>query len=199
MPKRRDGDLDRRLERVIDQIRGGDVDAYIDVVRLLEHRARSWVTARCPPGSDPDEIAHEAFITAYDQLDRYQAGTSFRAWFFAILRNKLLSAYGRARDRNRAKHRYALHAIAQEQERRLAEERAPNDDEEALATLRSCLAGLAPGARELVQLRYDRAEDLASIARHTGRSIGALKKAFFKIRRQLLECLQRHGITELDS
>src|SRR3954469_13775259 len=96
---------DDRIESAIERVRGGDVDAFGEVVRACEWSRRGWIAARCPPEVDPDEVAHLAFIQAFSHLGDYTAGTRFRSWLWTIARNQLLSEMARPPRRDaRAQH-----------------------------------------------------------------------------------------------
>jgi RNA polymerase sigma-70 factor (ECF subfamily) len=175
----------------------GDSDAFVEIVRLLEGQARRWAVLRCPPGADADEVAQHAFITAFENLDQYQCGSNFRAWFFAILRNSLLRECARLRDHGRAHMRYIDHALVVEQQRQLQADVITDAEDPHLVALRGCMDDLSPSARELVGMRYTDEQNLGTIAERTGRSLQAIKKAFFKIRQQLLTCVERHKVDQV--
>lgn len=174
-------DLDQALVRAI----AGDVESFGFVVESLQWPLRCWLAVRCPPGIDPDEIAHVAFVAAFHCRDRYQPGSEVRAWIWGIARNKLMAELA---TRRRAHDRHAdLDPEA------LIDQLVGSDDDMGaeVAALRHCLSGLAPASRALLSRHYHLGQPLAEIAAAVGRSLVAIKKALFVLRRRLHDCLQQ--------
>ena len=61
---------------------------------------------------------------------------------------------------------------------------------EALAT---CIDKLPPRNQELLRLRYWHADSIADLSNRLGRSVEALYKSLQRIRRSLLECIERES------
>jgi RNA polymerase sigma-70 factor (ECF subfamily) len=179
---------DIAIEKALERVRAGDIDAFAEVVRACEWPLRAWVAARCPPEVDSDEVAHLAFIHAFSHLGEYQPGTRFRAWLWTIARHQLMSEVTRARRREGNDDQYLPEAMRQALERDVAGE---HGDEEYLEALRQCVGGLAPQARTLVDRHYRDGEPLAEIAQALARSVASIKKALFLTRRTLEDCVRR--------
>jgi RNA polymerase sigma-70 factor (ECF subfamily) len=175
------------IEAAIERVRGGDVDAFGEVVRACEWSLRGWIAARCPPEVDPDEVAHLAFIQAFTHLGEYTAGTRFRSWLWTIARNQLLSEIQKAR-RREGHAQYMPEAMRDALGRDLAEDRG---EDEYLEALRRCVDRLAPQARAMVDSHYRDGRPLADIARTLARSVASIKKALFLARRTLEDCVRR--------
>lgn len=60
-----------------------------------------------------------------------------------------------------------------------------------LAALDHCVASLPDRSRRLLTLKYTRRASLEQIARETGSSFEAVKKALIRVRSVLLECVRR--------
>jgi RNA polymerase sigma-70 factor (ECF subfamily) len=184
----------RRTEKAIRQVLDGDVDAYETVIRVNELPLRSWLAGRCPPGIDETEIAHRAFVKCYHLLGTYAPGSDFRSWLFAIARNILLAECKSVRNQSEGARRYVDLAITRAQERAIEHDQSESD--ERVSALRLCLDELAGDARTIIEHRYTDGRRLEQIAEYVGRSVGAIKKALFKIRRKLHECIGRRLATE---
>ena len=59
------------------------------------------------------------------------------------------------------------------------------------SALHDCLETLAPKAREIVRLRYFDELKMTQVAKHVGSTAGAARIALMRIRRQLLDCVNR--------
>jgi RNA polymerase sigma-70 factor (ECF subfamily) len=58
----------------------GDPDAYGAVVAATQARLRSFIAGYVPRASWVDDLAQQAFISAYRSLDSFRVGTDFYAW-----------------------------------------------------------------------------------------------------------------------
>jgi RNA polymerase sigma-70 factor (ECF subfamily) len=178
---------DAPLEAAIRQVRGGDVQAFAAVVRRFERPLRAWLAAHAPPGVDVDEVAQTTFIAAYSRLDDYAAGTNFAAWLFTIARYQLKTETTRLRRIADYRSRYAPDLLARELDRRSDE---PTADDAQLGFLRECLEAVDDRRRRFLTWRYDEAIPLAEMAERSGRSVMAVKKQLWLLRRQLQECIE---------
>jgi RNA polymerase sigma-70 factor (ECF subfamily) len=178
---------DAPLEAAIRQVRGGDVQAFAAVVRRFERPLRAWLAAHAPPGVDVDEVAQTTFIAAYSRLDDYAPGTNFAAWLFTIARYQLKTETTRLRRIADYRSRYAPDLLARELDRRSDE---PAADDTQLGFLRECLEAVDDRRRRFLTWRYDEAIPLAEMAERSGRSVMAVKKQLWLLRRQLQECIE---------
>ena len=69
-------------------------------------------------------------------------------------------------------------------------------EELMLARLAQCMSEVSISHRELLKLRYSENLSSRQIAAHTGRSATAVRRALYRVRTQLLECLQRDAKKE---
>jgi RNA polymerase sigma-70 factor, ECF subfamily len=178
---------DARVEAAIRRVRGGDAQAFAEVVRRFERPLRAWLAVHAPPEADVDEIAQSSFVAAYTRLDDYTAGTNFAAWLFTIARYQLKTETTRLRRIADYRSRYAPDLLARELDRRSGE---PAADDEKLGFLRECLDALEERRRRFLTWRYDEAIPLAEMAARSGRSVMAVKKQLWLLRRQLQKCVE---------
>lgn len=174
------------LEEAIRRVRGGDVQAFAGVVRRFERPLRAWLATHAPPGADVDEIAQTSFIAAFSRLDDYAADTNFAAWLFTIARHKLKTEATRLRRIADYHSRYAPDLLARELDRRGD---APDPDDDRLGFLRECLEAVDERRRRFLTWRYDEAIPLSEMAERSGRSVMAVKKQLWLLRRQLQDCV----------
>lgn len=77
-------------EEIIARIRGGDSNAYGNIMRRYNQRifriARSFVT----DDAEAMDIVQEAHIKAYSKLDEFRGPSGFAAWLATITRNESL-------------------------------------------------------------------------------------------------------------
>lgn len=70
--------------------RGGDADAFGALVRRHERRAYAVARAIVTVHEDAEDVVQEAFVRAYQALDRFDPGQSFGAWLNRIVANAAL-------------------------------------------------------------------------------------------------------------
>jgi len=177
------------VEEAIRRVRDGSVDAYEIVVGACQGRLRAMIANVCPPGIDPDEIAHLAFVEAFKKIDQYVPNTRFFAWLGTIARLLVLVELRKLRREARSRENYVEQIVGQVLEAEL--EAGSELDEMRVRALRGCVSGLPDHLRELVQLRYDRDASIDHISRRMGKSSGAVKVQLFDIRRKLRDCVNR--------
>src|SRR5579862_845325 len=180
---------DADVERAIARVRAGSVDDYETVVRAFQGRLRGMIANSCPPGLDPDEVAHLAFVEAFRKIDGYAPNTRFFAWICTIARLILLSELRKLRREARSREQYLELVVGDAMESEL--ETGSDLDEERVRALRGCLQSLPDHLREAVQMRYDRDASIENISRRLGKSAGAVKVQLFDSRKKLRDCVTR--------
>ena len=182
------------IEGAIRQVREGHVDAYEVVVRAYQGRLRAMLANSCPPGLDPDELAHLAFVDAFKKIDRYSPGTRFFSWLATIARILVLIELRKLRREARGRENYLETAVARVLEDEI--EAGGTLDESRVRALRDCVGALPEGLRALVDLRYSRDHSIDSISRRIGKSASAVKFQLFDIRRKLRACVDGKLVAE---
>jgi len=118
-------------EHLIAQARKGDSRAFATLVGAHQQAVRGFLRRFAGHWSDADDIAQEAFVTAWRKLAHFEGRSSFRSWVSGI-------AYRIARDTQRARRR-ALSRDGQWMAEQDEESAAPIEDRIALARAMSAL------------------------------------------------------------
>jgi RNA polymerase sigma-70 factor (ECF subfamily) len=172
----------------IRRIKLGDADAFEAVVYRFERPLRAWLATLSPPGVDADEIAQKSFIAAYTRIHEFEEGTNFGAWLFSIARWKLKTETTRLRRVADYHSRYApdllqkLHGEAEVEPEHLMTQ---------LGHLKKCMASLSQDLACLLKWRYYDEISLEEMARLSERSVPAVKKQLWKLRRKLQLCVEQ--------
>ncbi|UCC99394.1 MAG: sigma-70 family RNA polymerase sigma factor [Phycisphaerales bacterium] len=182
------------LDDAIHRVHKGNTAAFEIVVRQLERPLRAWLAVQAPPGVDVDEVAQRSFVTAFTRLSDYELGTNFTAWLFAIARFHLRTEVSRLRRVVDYHARYAPDLLQHELERRNSE--PPELQETRLAHLQTCLGQLDKHLRCFIKWRYVEEIPLEEMAVRSGRSVAAVKKQLWKLRRKLHECVEARMTAE---
>jgi DNA-directed RNA polymerase specialized sigma24 family protein len=98
----------------------GDADAFGVVVSARQARLRSFIAGYVPKAEWVDDLAQQAFVSAYQGLGGFQAGTDFYAWLKSIAYNHLRAELERTNRRRRLEKEYLLDLSAGELQGRLS-------------------------------------------------------------------------------
>ena len=186
-----------QLDDAVRRVRGGDVAAFEEIVRRLERPLRAWLAACGPPGVDVDEVAQQSFVTAFLRLDEYRTGTEFGAWLFTIARFRLKTETTRLRRVADYHARYGLDLLQRELERR--SHKPPDLVEARLEHLKKCVEILGEHLTRFISWRYEEEITLDEMASRSSRSVAAVKKQLWKIRRTLQDCIEKRMAIEGES
>ena len=185
------------IDDAVGRVRSGDTRAFEDVVREFERPLRAWLAGCAPPGVDVDEVAQRSFVAAFSRLDEYRTGTDFGAWLFTIARFQLKTETTRLRRIADYHVKYRIELLERELDRRSNE---PPDIEQArLEHLKKCAETLGDHLKRFIAWRYDEEITLGEMASRSGRSVAAVKKQLWKIRRLLQECIENRMAIEGES
>ena len=182
------------IDDAVGRIRDGEQSAFEVIIRRYERPLRAWLAVQAPPGIDIDEIAQRSFVTVYTKLDSYQLGTDFGAWLFTIARFQLQTETTRVQRIADYHTRYGMDLLANEQARQAEEPPALQLDR--LEYLRHCVDELGDHVRRFIDWRYDERIPLEVMAERSGRSVPAIKKQLWKLRRKLHGCIQQKMMAE---
>lgn len=185
------------IDDAIRQVRRGDTGAFEVIIRRFERPLRAWLAACGPPGVDVDEVAQRSFVATFSRLDEYRTGTDFAAWFFTIARFQLKTEATRLRRVADYHARYGLDLLQSELDRRSTER--PELEEARLEHLKNCVEMLGEHLTRFITWRYDEEIPLDEMASRSGRSVAAVKKQLWKIRRMLQKCIEDRMAIEGES
>ena len=136
------------------------------------------------------DVVQETNLVLWRKVAEFQPEKPFLPWAFAIARFQVL-----AHLRDHKRDRLLLDAELAETLSDEAGRRAGQIDSMREA-LRPCMQLLTPANRDLVERRYFRAMSVADVAEAVDRTVGSIKVALLRIRRQLAECVQKRMAAE---
>jgi RNA polymerase sigma-70 factor (ECF subfamily) len=163
----------------------GSGSEFVQEFTKNQRRLYLYILAQVGRPTDAEEILQETNLIIWRKADRFTPGTSFFAWSSRIATFEVLKHRER---RGREKLRFTpefVEAIAQD----AAE--ASEQWEERRRALSICLGKLRPRDRELVERRYAPGENGKSVAEDLNRPINAVYQSLGRIRRTLMECVNR--------
>lgn len=144
---------------------------------------RGFVLSLISDFSLVDDVVQETFLVVTSKAATFQRGTNFRAWAWTIARYKVLQTLEKAAP---VPERFAPEVL----EALSAHETAETwFSDEQLQHLAKCMDGLAPKAREAVELRYQQAHRPPEIASRLGWTVESVHVALSRARVFLRECV----------
>lgn len=83
---------------IIENIRGGAKHAYTRLIDRYKDRAMTLAVRMLKNRQDAEEALQDAFIRAYNALDRFEGTAKFSTWFYRILYNVCLTRLGKRKE-----------------------------------------------------------------------------------------------------
>ncbi|MCH7988613.1 MAG: sigma-70 family RNA polymerase sigma factor [Planctomycetes bacterium] len=158
---------------------------FVQLFTKFQRRIYLFILFKVPSPFDADEILQETNLVIWQKCDQFRMGTNFLAWACQIATFEVL----KFRDRNRRNRLYFSDEFIEQ----IGE--AALDDAEHLEERRnalvSCLGKLREKDQELIQYRYAPGETGINLARRLGRPANSVYQSLGRIRRTLLECINR--------
>ena len=78
-------------EELVRLVRGGETDAFAEVVRRVQRPAYRLALRITRHHEDADDVVQESFVKAFQALDRFQAGRALSPWILTIVARTALS------------------------------------------------------------------------------------------------------------
>ncbi|MGH2826681.1 MAG: RNA polymerase sigma factor [Actinomycetota bacterium] len=108
-------------EELVDLARGGDADAYVQLVERYQRLAQRVAFVVTRSAAEAEDATQEAFVKAYYALGRFRSGAPFKPWLLRIVTNE-------ARNRVRSASRQAQLALRVERLDRPSGDAAPSPE-----------------------------------------------------------------------
>lgn len=160
-------------------------EQFLELFAANRDRLYAYVYSLLPHHADAEDVFQRCSILLWRKFDQFDREGSFLAWgcgvAFYEVRNFLRSA-------NRDRLQFDVDLVS-----RLAELRQGrlHETERRLEALRQCVQNLKAPERELVYQFYHCEGTLKDFAEASGKALQTLYNRLSRIRRKLLECVQR--------
>ncbi len=179
-----------RVERLlIERIRGGDADAYHELV--ADYRIRLYRKACSLIGNqdDAEDVLQEALVTAFRALDRFRGESGIYTWLYRIVVNKCRDHLRSRRSRREDAVDHVPPLISDD---RISVEKNLELSDDA-AYLMGKINSLDRKYRQVLTLRYSDNLSYQEIAVLIRVNIGTVKSRLFKARELLKRAILRNG------
>lgn len=159
-----------------------------EFLQLFTHHQRRlflYILSQIPNPIDAEEVQQETNVVIWSKYSQFRPGTNFLAWVSQIANFEVMKFRSRRkRDRMQFSDEF-LETVSRE-----ALERS-DELEERRKALIECIEKLRPKDRELIQQRYAPGERGKHLAEQIGRPANSVYQSLGRIRRSLMECIQR--------
>ncbi len=172
---------------------GRSLPAFTELVTRYERRLFNFLLRRVPCAADAEDIVQEAFVRAWQSIDRYDPTWEFSTWLYTIARR--LAANELAAARRRARLQPMTGADAQSTDP--AQIVADRESQTNLWTIAQRV--LNPDQQSALWLRYAEQMSVQDIANILGRTRVSVRVLMFRARKALAnEMIQISGIRQSD-
>ena len=168
---------------------GSQADFKRELTAVIPH-LRAFARGLCGKADMADDLVQEAMLKAWAARDRFEPGTSMRAWTFVILRNAYLTEMRRNRFRGEYDEDLAERILTQPSEQ---------EDPIHLADLHRALLTLPAERREALLLVGAGGFSYEEAAEICGCAVGTIKSRVGRARATLTKMIEEDSIPQRSS
>lgn len=158
---------------------------FVQLFTLHQRRLFLYILSQVPNPIEAEEVLQEANVVIWSKSAQFRPGTNFLAWVSQIANFEVMKYRSRRRRDRRQFSDEFLETVSRD-----ALERS-DELEDRRRALVECMEKLRPRDRELIQQRYAPGERGKHVAEQMGRPVNSVYQSLGRIRRALLECIQR--------
>ena len=164
-----------------------DQATYVSLITKYQSALYAYILTIHPDRNAAEDILQEANLILWKRMGDFEMGTNFQAWAYKI-------AYFQTMRYLKPKKRKSWLCYDDELLDILNEDTLERFDNflDKRDALRKCISELKPDDAALLNIRYEHNASLAEISKITGRSEGALKQVFLRIRRTLKAGIEKY-------
>lgn len=163
----------------------GPGEDFVQEFTKNQRRLYLYILAQVGRPNDAEEVLQETNLVVWRKAAQFTPGTNFFAWASRIATYEVLKLRER---RGRDKLRFSAEFVELVAAEAIEASDTWEDRRQALSV---CLGKLRSRDRELIERRYATGETGKSVAEDLGRPINAVYQSLGRIRRVLIECVQR--------
>ncbi|MCG8587456.1 MAG: sigma-70 family RNA polymerase sigma factor [Pirellulales bacterium] len=160
-------------------------DQFLELLSQHQAQLTGYVYALVQNMQDTEDILQQTMLVLWKKFDSFEPGTSFIGWAMQIAKYEI---YHLARSRRRSLVVFDETLAAKLAQQHFAE---AEPDSQRGDALRTCVGKLEPNDRKLIDECYSTSRTLTQIAASLGRSVQSLSNSLTRIRRRLMECIDR--------
>jgi RNA polymerase sigma-70 factor (ECF subfamily) len=170
---------------LVAQAQRGSWTAFAELVRRHQSAVRACLAVRLDQPHEAEDLAQEAFVTAYRKLNEFDVERPFGPWVRSIAFNLLRNHWRKFR---------VVGVGGNEELEAMVEQsisaRCDGREGRELSALRDCLETLDGPARALMERRYSDEASVREIAKEQGRGYSAVTMHLHRLREILANCVR---------
>ena len=175
-------------EKIIARARRGDADAFEQLVVAYRDQVFRLALRMCGSEADADEVAQEAFLSAWRALPNFRGESQFSTWLYQLTTHAAIDLM------RREKRQITADDITEVS----AADPAPSPQQQAEQSeqreiVRNAILQLAPEQREVVVLRFMEELSYEEIGAVLKLPSGTVKSRLNRAKAQLKEILSKNG------
>jgi RNA polymerase sigma-70 factor (ECF subfamily) len=177
------------LHALIDAVLNGNKDAYARIVGAHQDMLMAYAAFRIPDGDLVDEVVHQTFIRAYEQLELFQRDKDFGQWLRTICKYMIMAELKKFTADTYNKRNYGEHIRSLLAQNAMEEE--DTDDGDTARMLGECMKSLPERSRMMLDLRYGEKLPASEISSRFEQSVGWVATTLFRVRGELRRCIEQ--------
>jgi RNA polymerase sigma-70 factor (ECF subfamily) len=156
------------------------------------HRLGAFVNGLLRDWHAAEDVLQEVWVRLAAELEKGTRLENQAAWCRGVARNLIRRHWDRRRSAKVVADSAVLEAFLERVEQSFAETDGATDEWAARQqALDECVAALPERTRRMLSLRYESRASVEEIARAMGQTFDGVTKALYRVRRALLECVER--------
>ncbi len=176
--------MDKTETALVKRVQSGDLHAYEELLDIHSHRLRAFIALKLPISHLIDEIAHESFIFAHANIQKFDPYTDFGKWLRAIAFNLIRREVQRYRRKTMNEKNFFEHVLVSN------EAGFDADNDELIVFLEECIKRLPDNQQKLLRLKYEEGENSIEMSEELGQSRAWVRTTLCRIRSALKKCVE---------
>lgn len=166
-------------------------EVFVELLTLHQRRLYGFIYTLVSNPADAEDLLQQTNLVLWQKFHEFDLDRSFPAWACGIAHFLVL---------NYLKEKRRSHVVfSDELITRLAETRCTEEDANLVdpVNLAGCIEALSEPDRKLIELCYTATDSIKAAASALGRPAASVYVSLVRVRRLLMECLQRTNAEEV--
>ena len=164
-----------------------DSEEFVRLLTEAQGPVYGYIVTLLPDRNRARDLLQETNITLWRKADNFEEGTNFNAWACRVAYFHVLAFRRKMAREKLVFDDDILDYLSERNDHRIAEEGALNRSR----ALRRCLQKLPEHHRRLVEARYQPGASVQQIAVEENRTVGAISQTLYRIRHNLMICIEK--------
>ncbi len=182
-------------QEIIQQVRGGDQQAYASLVSRYQNFVFSIVLRYLPNREDAEELAQDVFVKAYRSLGDFRGESKFSTWLFTIASTSCITFLRKKKIEWQSLDNEKIFAHADNIDGGLRANQVEYKSRQSMVN--RAIALLGPDDAQVITLFYKGEQSLEEIARIMGQEPNTVKVRLHRARQRLREKMEKYFAAEV--